>query len=174
MKPFSRPNDVLHPLQPFLERVRLWAATRPDIAAILLVGSWVRGEAGPESDVDLVIVTEEPGRMLNDHGWLDDLGTVHSVQEEDWGRVQSLRVVHAAELEVEYGLTDRVWLAEPMDPGTEAVLKGGVRIVFQRDDHISRALEPFLSDDVGAGGPVGPTPKGQATTRRRMAEREPW
>ncbi len=142
-------------LEPFLARVRHWAATRSDIEGVLLVGSWARGEAGPRSDVDLVIMVEEPGRLLAGQGWLDDMGAVSSVLEEDWGRVQSLRVVHTSGLEVEYGLTDRSWLTEPLDPGTAAVLSGGFKIVFQRTDGLSSALEALFPSDIGQEGPSG-------------------
>jgi len=138
-------HEHLRPLASFLESVQRWAAARPDIAAVLLVGSWARGEAGSGSDVDLVILTEAPGRLLAEQGWLDDMGAVISVHEEDWGRVQSLRVIYAPGREVEYGLTDRKWLAEPLDPGTAAVLRGGVKIVFQRDDGLTTALDALVS-----------------------------
>ncbi|MGA9190868.1 MAG: nucleotidyltransferase domain-containing protein [Anaerolineales bacterium] len=141
-------HEHLRPLASFLESVQRWAAARPDIAAVLLVGSWARGEAGSGSDVDLVILTEAPGRLLAEQGWLDDMGAVISVHEEDWGRVQSLRVIYAPGLEVEYGLTDRKWVAQPLDPGTAAVLSGGFTMVFQRDDGLSTALDALISSDM--------------------------
>ena len=47
-----------------LRRVAAWAAKRPDIVAVVLVGSYARGRPGMGSDVDLVVVTTDPGRYL--------------------------------------------------------------------------------------------------------------
>jgi predicted nucleotidyltransferase len=38
----------------FLEKVKKWADTQRDIKAILLAGSYARGQAHDESDIDLV------------------------------------------------------------------------------------------------------------------------
>ncbi|HKH09882.1 MAG TPA: nucleotidyltransferase domain-containing protein [Rubrobacter sp.] len=57
-----------------LERVRVWAAGRPDVAAVGLAGSWARGEAGMDSDVDLAVLSTEQRRYLEDDGWVLDLG----------------------------------------------------------------------------------------------------
>ncbi|MEU9671251.1 nucleotidyltransferase domain-containing protein [Streptomyces bobili] len=49
-----------------VERVTGWAAGREDIGGVLLVGSWARGAARAHSDVDLVVLTTEPGRYAGD------------------------------------------------------------------------------------------------------------
>jgi predicted nucleotidyltransferase len=45
--------------QMLLERLRLWASQKDDVRALLLVGSFARGEARPESDVDIVLLTNK-------------------------------------------------------------------------------------------------------------------
>lgn len=50
----------------FLEKVRRWADPQRDIKAILLVGSYARGQAHDESDIDLVLLTDEPDKYLQD------------------------------------------------------------------------------------------------------------
>jgi predicted nucleotidyltransferase len=132
-------------LRAYLESVRRWAEGRPDVLGILLVGSWARGQATPQSDVDLVIIADEVASLLTDRNWLTILGDVRQVQEEAWGKVYSLRVDHGEGLEVEYGLTDRSWLGEPIDQGTEAVLKDGVRMVYERGDWLSPLLAAYLA-----------------------------
>ncbi|MGV9560016.1 nucleotidyltransferase domain-containing protein [Streptomyces sp. NPDC003522] len=42
--------------------VTAWAAGREDVVGVLLVGSWARGAGRAGSDVDLVVLTAEPGR----------------------------------------------------------------------------------------------------------------
>jgi uncharacterized protein len=44
-----------------IDRLASWAAQRADLRAVVLVGSHARGEARPESDVDLVLLCVDPG-----------------------------------------------------------------------------------------------------------------
>jgi predicted nucleotidyltransferase len=56
-------------IQAFLNKFATWAARQNDIQAIALVGSYARKTAKTESDVDLVIITTEPDKYLNDSSW---------------------------------------------------------------------------------------------------------
>jgi predicted nucleotidyltransferase len=51
-------------IQPFLDQVVLWAAEHADIQAVALVGSYARGKPTPSSDVDLVLLVDEPRNYL--------------------------------------------------------------------------------------------------------------
>ena len=44
-----------------LEWATAWARRRPDIRGLAPVGSWVRGSARTDSDVDLVVPATDPG-----------------------------------------------------------------------------------------------------------------
>lgn len=55
------------------EGVRAWCERRPGVLYAALFGSAARGEAGPESDVDLLLVAERPEAVLED---LDVLRTL--------------------------------------------------------------------------------------------------
>ena len=46
--------------------VQAWAAARPDVLGVALVGSHARGAATPESDVDLVIVCASPTDLIGE------------------------------------------------------------------------------------------------------------
>lgn len=142
----TQPNRALEDL---LARLHHWARSRVDVAAVLLVGSWARNEAGPDSDVDVVIVARDPQPLLDDRSWLGAMGEVVQIEVEDWGRVQSLRVMHGSGLEVEYGLTDPGWLAEPLDTGTQAVLGNGVKIIWDLDRHLQTRLGKFVENSGG-------------------------
>lgn len=41
-----------------------WAKKEPDVEAVAVVGSWARGEATGESDVDIVLLTASPERFI--------------------------------------------------------------------------------------------------------------
>jgi len=124
----------------FLTQVSDWAARQPDILALALVGSHARGAATETSDVDLVILAQDPSRYLEDQGWLEKFGLAQSVQLEPYGKLTSIRVWYADGLEVEYCLTGEEWAADPLDPGSRRVMEGGMRVLFERGDLLSRHL----------------------------------
>ena len=60
----------------FLTRFVAWATEREDVRGALLVGSRARTETPADqwSDVDLVLVVDEPDRCLTDEQWLEAFG----------------------------------------------------------------------------------------------------
>ena len=120
-------------LSRFLEEIRTWAETRPDIAAVVLVGSQAQGQATSESDVDLVILTVQPERYLQDPSWVESFGRPSRQTQEDWGRVTAVRVWYQDGLEVEFGIATPDWAHAPLDPGTSQVLDAGFVAVFDRE-----------------------------------------
>lgn len=125
----------------FLERFVAWASARAEIEAVVLVGSWARGDARPDSDVDLVIVAEAPERYERDLDWVHRFGEPASVALEDWGLVQSVRVHYRNGLEVEFGWTTDAWVnTDPVDPGTAAVIRNGARVLLDRAGRLSKLV----------------------------------
>ena len=50
---------------------------------------------------------------------------------------------YADGLEAEFGLTSQRWLAvDPIDPGTERVVKDGLRVLMDKTGHLARLLAP--------------------------------
>ncbi len=106
-----------------------------------LVGSWARGTAPPDSDVDLVLVVSDPAIYLTDDTWLANFGAVRRIEREDWGLVQSRQVFYAGGPEVGFGLTARRWTAiDPVDEGTAQVVADGVRVLLNRDGDLERLI----------------------------------
>jgi predicted nucleotidyltransferase len=104
-----------------------WARSEPRVAAVALVGSWARGAARPDSDVDLVVLTPSPDDFLRDAGFAGRFGRVERSSVEDFGRVTSLRVHYAGGRELEFGFATPDWAATPLDEGTRRVAAGGLR-----------------------------------------------
>jgi predicted nucleotidyltransferase len=132
---------VSPPISDFLDRVRDWAAHQPTIAAVALVGSHARGEARSDSDIDVVLLCEEPHAFLAHTSWIHHFGEVRTCHTEDWGMVTSLRVHYRESLEVEFGLTTLAWAAFPVDPGTRHVVSHGMRILWDREGLLARLRE---------------------------------
>ena len=68
----------------FFAEVCAWAEETPDIRALVLVGSWARGENRADSDIDLMVLTEKQMDYVRDHGFARHFGEVKSAENEDW------------------------------------------------------------------------------------------
>ena len=121
-----------------LDTLSTWGSSREDIVAIALVGSYARGAARPESDVDLIILAEDPDAYLSHPEWVGQFGEALRAAHEDWGRVQSLRVLHRGGPEVEFGFALPDWAGTaPVDEGTRRVVADGLRIIFDRHGRLA-------------------------------------
>ncbi len=118
----------------FLDAAARWAQESADIEALVLVGSWARGQNRPNSDIDLVILTEKQMDYVQGHGFAARFGKVKSAENEDWGACQSVRVFYEDGPEVEFGFVKPSWLALPLDPGTAGVLRDGYRFLVDKKD----------------------------------------
>jgi predicted nucleotidyltransferase len=152
----------------FLRALPAWAGARADVLAVGLVGSHARGEASPDSDVDLVILTETPRAYVDDTSWARGFGEVERLTVEHYGRLTSVRVFYATGPEVEFGFTSPAWASRPTGPGEAEVVASGLRVIFERRELLTPlALDAFftgygdsrplfeavraLVDDVGGG-----------------------
>ena len=129
-------NKINH----FLNEIAEWAATKSDIQAVALVGSHARGTARKDSDIDLILITDEANDYLNDNQWTQQFGIIEKKQIEHYGLLTSVRVWYGNGLEVEFGITDQRWAALPIDPGTRSVIMNGFRVLFERGNILSRLL----------------------------------
>ena len=119
-----------------------WAAARPDVVAVGLAGSWARGAARPDSDVDLVVLTEVPERWVRADDWIAAAvgPDVTPVRTRAWGVLTERRVRLTSGLEVELGIVPREWAAEPVDDGTARVVRDGFRVLHDPEGVLRRLL----------------------------------
>ena len=110
----------------FIEAVRTWAASRPDVHGLALVGSYARGKATPESDVDLLFLVENVEGFLSDIRWPQSLGDPTRTETEEWGNVRSIRIWYRDGLEVEFSVALKGWAGLPLDPGSAQILRDGI------------------------------------------------
>ena len=108
-----------------------------------LVGSWARGTATPDSDVDLVLLTERPEALLLDDGWHRDFGPDAAlVRAADFGAVQERRLRLASGLEVELCVGHASWAqTDPVDPGTRRVVADGIRVLWDPYGRLAALVE---------------------------------
>lgn len=120
-----------------------WAAQRPDIRGVAVVGSWARGTARMDSDIDFVVLTDRADLYIDDAAWVSDvLGTDASlIAHRDWGALTEQRVLLSSGLEVEFGFAPKDWAAtDPVDPGTKAVVSAGCCPISDPDSLFQRLL----------------------------------
>jgi Streptomycin adenylyltransferase len=121
-------------------RVIDWAGRQPHISGLALVGSYARGTASSDSDINLVFLCRSPDTFVRDPGWIQRFGVVERCHREEWGRVTSLRVHYTQGMEVEFGFTTPAWAALPVDQGTRGVVADGLRILWDPDGVLERLL----------------------------------
>ena len=117
-------------IEKLFQNLKSFAEREPVIRAIVLIGSFARGTAGPQSDVDLVVIASKPEKLLNDRDWVEQFGEACSCVLEDYSLVQSLRVFYKNGMEVEFGITSLDWIAETELKSTGKILSGGYRVIY--------------------------------------------
>jgi len=128
-------------LEKFLSDLKIWAKSESSIVGVLLVGSYARKEASPNSDVDVVILTSEKHKLLSDTSWLKKFGKIRKFSVEEYGVCTSLRTFYYENFEVEFGLVSPEWANDsPIDEGTRAVVKGGARLIWEQSDEFTSLL----------------------------------
>jgi hypothetical protein len=118
--------------------VVLWALDRPGVRGVAMAGSWARGEARPDSDVDLVVLVDdqravEPAAVALPDGAVD-VGT------REWGPLKERRYRLPSGLEVELGLAPPSWASLPADAGTARVVAEGFRVLLDPEGLLTRLV----------------------------------
>jgi hypothetical protein len=109
-----------------------WAAGHDDVRGVLVVGSWARGAARMDSDIDVVVLTDDPG-YAEPAVWTGLLGG-EVVRQADWGPLREVRLRRPSGFLVEVGVVPLGWAgADPVDPGTRRVVSDGHRIIHDPD-----------------------------------------
>jgi uncharacterized protein len=116
----------------FIGTLEQWAAEQGDVVAVALVGSWARGAARADSDLDVVLLTHNPSAYAERDDWIDGVAPgACLLRTGDWGAIAEHRLGLRSGLEVEVGVGLPSWAnTAPVDPGTRAVVRDGFRPVF--------------------------------------------
>jgi aminoglycoside 6-adenylyltransferase len=126
----------------FLDEVTIWARSRDDVHAALLVGSQARPETPADelSDVDLVLFVSEPERYLGDTTWLGAFGEplLTFVEPTAVGGFEERRVLFRDGLEVDFSLLPAT-AAGALPPDAEGALAPGFSVLH---DELGLDLEP--------------------------------
>lgn len=126
-----------------LRRAIEWSSSHADARGLALVGSEARGDARPDSDVDLVLLTEEVRSYVESDDWISEmLGRITSVETCPRGTLTERRLTLPSGLEVEVGITRCSWAStSPVDPGTRQVVRGGISVLYDPDGLLVSLLD---------------------------------
>jgi predicted nucleotidyltransferase len=113
----------------------------PAIRAVALVGSWARGAGRDDSDVDIVVLSNEPAVLLGATEWISGFYPgADLIRTNDFGAIQERRLRLPDDLVVELGIGAIDWArAAPPDPGTRRVARDGL-VPLHDPDAILQAL----------------------------------
>ncbi|NJL71265.1 MAG: nucleotidyltransferase domain-containing protein [Candidatus Competibacteraceae bacterium] len=114
-----------------------FASSHPDIIAVLLVGSYARHEERPDSDIDLIVLTDRKQQMIEQTDWTEEFGSTDRKTREEYGEITSIRAEYS-NCEIEFGIGLEKWIAIPLDPGTREVLQDGYEVIYDRNGKLNR------------------------------------
>ena len=123
----------------FIARAVVWADHHATVSGLAVVGSYARGTQTPESDLDLVVIADQPAALLADLEWLGAFGGLATVEIEEYGVTTSVFADYEGNLEVEFGIASRQWTALPLDSGTARVIRDGMIIHYDPDELLRKA-----------------------------------
>jgi len=61
-------------VQNLLKKIKNWAHKNNDLNSLLLVGSYARNEVHQDSDIDLVLIFNDPKKYINNLDWIKEFG----------------------------------------------------------------------------------------------------
>jgi uncharacterized protein len=108
------------------------AKLEPSWRALAVVGSWARGTASHNSDLDLLVLSDRIETWVASDAWLRTAVTAlgfdcTSAALEDYGVAKSWRAWLAPNVELELTLAPLSWAkTKPIDSGTRQVVRDGM------------------------------------------------
>jgi len=138
-------------VQNLLKKIKNWAHKNNDLDSLLLVGSYARNEVHQDSDIDLVLIFNDPKKYINNLDWIKEFGEIERYEIEHWGRVTSIRAWYKSGIEVEFGITSAEWAETPVDSGTFRVVSDGSKILVDKSKKLKQLLSEVKKSKVKIG-----------------------
>lgn len=124
----------MHDIKSFLAQLISWVQRQDNIQAVAVVGSYARGSAHEDSDIDIMIITKDPQKYIDDEKWIHIFGDVEKIENEVWTQVKTKRVFYKDGREVEFNFDNETWVkTRPIDSGTKRVITDGMQIVLDKE-----------------------------------------
>ncbi len=144
---------TIEKLDNILQIAKDFAENNVNILALAFCGSRARGNAQPNSDVDLIFLVNDK-HAFKQTDWIEALSfeLINDVfdrfQDENYGAAWSRRVFLKSNTEIEFTFANRSWAnVEPVDKGTFEVVSNGFKIIFDPDFILGNLVEKILSQE---------------------------
>jgi len=132
----------------------MWSRSRSDVLALGIVGSYGYGRPRLGSDVDLILLTDDPASYGAWLGILSPVAPGRLIRHQQWGPVTEWRFRRPSGLHVELGVAPPSWAdTNPLDPGTARVLADGLQIVHDPQDLLAQARDAVQQQPTGPRQP---------------------
>jgi len=132
--------------------VARWAIERDDIRALALAGSWARGNPRQASDIDLLLLSDRAHDYRGRRKWLSEINfrdagyRQQSSESAIYGVVWSRHIHLLPAVELELTFAPCSWAkTDPVDEGTQGLVKDAFRIIFDRDGILARLVAAVAS-----------------------------
>jgi predicted nucleotidyltransferase len=132
-------------LRQILDPIIQWVKRRPDLLGLALVGSWARGTAREDSDVDLVLLAEVPEALRRDTAWPFQIAWSDARLEPvdwsdaDYGRAWSRHLRLRPDVEIELSFAAPGWAeVDPIDEGTLRIVADGFEVLLDKAGLLGR------------------------------------
>jgi uncharacterized protein len=129
-----------------------WAVDHEDIRAMALIGSWARGDPRQGSDVDILLLSDWAADYRLRSDWLAEISfgkagyRILSSGDASYGVVWSRHVKLMPAATVELTFARRSWArTEPVDLGTQSIVKDAFKIIFDKDGALARVVDAVMS-----------------------------
>jgi nucleotidyltransferase-like protein len=129
---------------PIIDPVVPWARRRSDVLGLAVVGSWARGTARGDSDIDLVLLVREP-EDFRGQDWPGEIAwceaCVAQWHDADYGVAWSSHLQLSDSREIEFTFCRPSWAdTDPVEEGTAQVISGGCRVLLDKSGLFEKLL----------------------------------
>ena len=118
-----------------LESLTSWGNSTDKVYALMVIGSQARSDhpADDCSDLDLVMVVDDPDHFLQTDQWLTQIGNAHiSFVEDTIGGGKERRVLFDGALDVDFMILSKLQLAQAIKSGEIGLVKRGYHILVDK------------------------------------------
>ena len=125
-------QERIREVETFTTTLQEWATERRDVGAAASAARGRPMRESEDSDVDVVLLTDNPSIYLEGKDWIAGLApSAELLRTGEWGMIEERRLLLPSGLEIEVGIGPPSWAnTAPVDPGTCAVVRDGLTSVF--------------------------------------------
>ena len=125
----------------------MFAESNERIIAVGLCGSYARGNAKADSDIDLSILVNDKLKFKSSI-WIEtfDFDKINErldfFEDKEYGRVWSRHVFLKSKIEIEFSFANISWAdTENLDEGTRKVVSDGFKIIYDPQFILNKLVE---------------------------------